>query len=124
MPGKTIIKVDSTEAFFARGLERARAMDRGEKPKKAVSITFADPVDMMSVMSAQRLQLLQAARRKELPVSKLASTLKRDPRAVSRDIAVLEQFGMLKTRYEVNPGHGRQRIVSSTAEKFLLSAAV
>jgi len=118
------IGIGTLEEFFASAKEHARALDRGERLKKEISITFDNATDMLSVMSAQRVQLLEAARRKELSVSKLASALKRDSRAVSRDIAVLEQFGMLKTRYETNPGHGRQRIVSSTAGKFHLSAAV
>ena len=35
----------------------------------------------------------------------------RDLRAVSRDIDLLERFGLLRSRYETNPGHGKRRIV-------------
>ena len=118
------VGIGSRDEFFARAKEHARALDRGEVLPKELSITFEDASDMVSVLSAQRLRLLQAARREELPVSQLALNLKRDVRAVSRDIALLEQFGLLTTRYEVNPGHGRQRIISSTAKKFQLMAVV
>jgi hypothetical protein len=37
---------------------------------------------------------------------------------------LLEQFGLLRTRYEANPGHGKRRIVESNAEKFQLVATV
>ena len=44
--------------------------------------------------------------------------LKRDTRAVGRDVDLLERFGLLRTRYEKNPGHGKRRIVESRAAKY------
>jgi predicted transcriptional regulator len=52
------------------------------------------------------------------------SGLNRDARAVSRNVELLEQFGLLRTCYETNPGHGRRRIVEPRAEKFHLIATV
>jgi predicted transcriptional regulator len=61
---------------------------------------------------------------KAVPVSDLANGLQRDTRAVSRDVDLLESFGLLRTRYEKNPGHGRRRIVESCAANYQLLAAI
>ena len=62
---------------------------------------------MMKVLSSERVRILDAARQGVCSVSILTSELERNTRAVSRDVDLLEQFGLLSTRYEVNPGHGR-----------------
>jgi hypothetical protein len=41
--------------------------------------------------------------------------LKRHLQAVSRDVDLLERFGLLRSR-EANPGHGKRRIVEPLAE--------
>jgi len=43
---------------------------------------------------------------------------------VSRDINLLESFGLLRTRYVPNPGHGRRRIVESSAKTYQLIASI
>jgi hypothetical protein len=43
-------------------------------------------------------------------------------RAVSRDVALLERAGLLRTRYESNPGHGRLKIVEPVAQEYKLVA--
>jgi len=50
--------------------------------------------------------------------------LKRDRKAVSRDVKVLESFGLLKTREQPNPGHGMMKVVEPLAEKYYLTATV
>jgi predicted transcriptional regulator len=87
-------------------------------------VTFEDVNDMLRVLSAERIRLLRVAREKAVPVSDLASGLKRDTRAVSRDVDLLESFGLLRTRYEKNPGHGRRRIVEPCAANYKLVAAI
>ena len=59
----------------------------------------------MRVLSAERIRLLRFAKQKPMAVSELAGGLKRDKRAVSRDVDMLEEFGLLQSRYEINPGH-------------------
>ncbi|MGC2110457.1 MAG: hypothetical protein WA655_13125 [Candidatus Korobacteraceae bacterium] len=121
---KVKIGVDTVDGFFARARERARKLDRGEKLAPAIVISFEDPSDMMRVLSAERIRLLRLARQKPMAVSELAGGLKRDARAVSRDVDLLEEFGLLRSRYEVNPGHGRRRIVQSRASRYQLEAAI
>ena len=56
--------------------------------------------------------------------SVLAADLKRDRQAVRRDVSLLEELGLLKTRKELNPGHGRRRIVEPLGQKYQLAANI
>ncbi len=125
MNKKTKVRVttDGAAGFFRRARENARKLDRGEPIAPEITVTFEDVSDMLRVLSAERVRLLRVAT-KALPVSDLAAGLKRDARAVSRDIDLLESFGLIQTRYEANPGHGRRRIVEPCAAKYQLSATI
>ena len=114
----------SVEAFLERSLARARKLDRGEKIPTEITITFEDPSDLMRVLSAQRVRVLHTVRMKPTPISGLATILKRDRRAVSRDVRVLESFGLVKTHDESNPGHGMMKIVEPLAAKYQLVATI
>jgi predicted transcriptional regulator len=50
--------------------------------------------------------------------------LKRDRKAVSRDVKILESFGLLKTREQANPGHGMMKVIEPLAESYHLTATV
>jgi predicted transcriptional regulator len=121
---KVWVTADGAEGFFRRAREHARKLDRGEPIAPEITVTFEDVNDMLRVLSAERIRLLRVAREKAVPVSDLASGLKRDTRAVSRDVDLLESFGLLRTRYEKNPGHGRRRIVEPCAANYKLVAAI
>lgn len=115
---------DGLKGFFGRAREHARKLDRGDELVPEMTISFENPSDIMQILSPQRIRVLEFAKRGAKPVSSLASGLKRDTRAVSRDVELLEQFGLLRTRYEANPGHGRRRIVEPCADKYQLIATV
>jgi len=121
---KVGVGVDTVDGFFNRSRERARKLDRREKVAPEIIVSFEDPADMLRVLSAQRVRLLRLAKMKAMPVSDLAGQLKRDTRAVSRDVDLLEEFGLLRSRYETNPGHGRRRIVGARANRYQLHAAI
>ena len=121
---KVWVTADGAGGFFRRAREHARKLDRGEPIAPEITVTFEDVRDMLRVLSAERVRLLRVARGKAVPVSDLASGLKRDTRAVSRDVDLLESFGLLRTRYERNPGHGRRQIVESCAANYQLLAAI
>ena len=120
------VKVSSgtVEAFVERSLERARKLDRRERLPSEITMTFEDPSDLVRVLSAERVRVLYAVRAKPAPVSKLAATLRRDRKAVRRDVSLLESFGLVKTREEANPGHGRRRVVEPRAAKYQLVATI
>jgi predicted transcriptional regulator len=112
------------QGFFSRAREHARTLDRGEELAAQKTVSFENVNDMIRVLSPERVRILRAAREGAKPVSSVASGLKRDTRAVSRDIDLLEQFGLLHTRYEANPGHGKRRMVEALAAEYELVATV
>ena len=114
---------DGAEGFFSRAREHARKLDEGEALEPEITISFENPADMIRVLSAERIRLLKMAK-KPSPVVELANCLKRDTRAVSRDIDLLENFGLLHSRYVPNPGHGRRRVVETRAAKYQLVANI
>jgi hypothetical protein len=56
--------------------------------------------------------------------SELAATLRRDRKAVKRDVTLLESFGLVNAREEINPGHGRKRVIEPRAAKYQLVATI
>ena len=114
----------TVEAFFGRSLNRARKLDRGEKLPAEMRLTFEDPADLLRLLTAQRIRVLDAVRKKPAPVTDLATVLKRDPTAVKRDVRILKSFGLVNIHEETNPGHGRRKIVEPRAAKFELVASI
>jgi len=99
-------------------------MDRGERLPSEITMTFEDPSDLVRVLSAERVRLLHAVRAKPAPVSELAVTLRRDRKAVRRDVSLLQSFGLVNTREELNPGHGRRKVIEPRAAKYQLVATI
>ena len=87
-------------------------------------MTFEDPEDLVRVLSAERVRVIYAVRQKPAPVSELATTLRRDRKAVKRDVALLEFFGLVNAREEINPGHGRKKVIEPRAAKYQLVATI
>lgn len=121
---KITIRTDGYEAYKQRSLERARMIDRGERIKPSRSITFESAEHMLECLSAERVRLCEVARTDVFTVTSLAAALGRDPRSVRRDIQKLEQYGIVRTREQVNPGHGRVKIVEPVARKIELRASI
>ena len=107
----------TADAFFRRSTTRAQKLDRGEKLLPEMRLTFEDPADLLRVLTTQRVRVLDAVRKNPAPVSELATVLKRDRTAVRRDVRILMTFGLVNTREETNPGHGRRKIVGPMASK-------
>jgi predicted transcriptional regulator len=124
MMKKTVTVATGTlDQYVARSTERAKKIDRGETIEPEISITFADPADLLRVLSLERLRVLRTIRTKKNPtISGLAMILKRDRKAVSRDVKLLESFGLLRTRHESNPGHGVNTVVQALAKRYHLTA--
>ena len=78
---------------------------------------------MVEVLTEQRLRLIEAVKQRPLSITHLASALKRDPKSVRRDVGKLERIGVLRTRQQANPGHGKIKIVEPVAKKYSLTAA-
>ena len=123
-PPRVTVSSGSVEAFIGRSLERTRKLDRGAKLPHEITMSFEDPADLVRVLSAERVRVIHAVREKPAPVSELAATLKRDRKAVKRDVTLLESFGLVNAREEINPGHGRKRVIEPRAAKYQLVATI
>jgi predicted transcriptional regulator len=119
---KVTLRVGSAEGFFDRLQERAKKLDRGEVLPSGITITFEDPEDLLDVLTPERVRLLRRVKTGSQQLNALAISLKRDVRAVSRDVTLLERAGLLRTCYESNPGHGRKKVVESVAQEYKLVA--
>jgi predicted transcriptional regulator len=122
--GRVTVSSGTVESFAGRSLERARKMDRGEKLPSEITFTFEDPADLLRVLSPARLRVLRAVRAQPAPISQLATTLKRERKAVRRDVSLLQSFGLVHSREEPNPGHGRRRIIERRAANYQLIATI
>lgn len=127
MGHKLFIQADKSgaEGFFRRAREHARLLDKGAPLPDETVIAFEYPADLLRMLSEERLRLLDSLRSAgESPLTELAVRLGRDKRAVSRDIAAMRHHGLVRTRYVVNPGHGRNLVVMPVAKRVELKAAI
>jgi len=122
--GRVNIRTGSAADFFDRIRGHAERLDRGESLPAEVNVAFEDPAEMLKVLTSERVRLLRRAKFGSVPISDLASGLKRDVRAVSRDVVLLEKAGLLRTSYRVNPGHGRLKVVEPVAREYRLTANI
>jgi predicted transcriptional regulator len=115
---KTKVFADGFEGHVRRSLERVAKMEKGERLKPEKIFTFADPLDMLACLTAQRIRICQTVRKKRLSISALAEELGRNRGSVTRDVNKLRSFGLLRLREQINPGHGVVQIVEPVALKF------
>lgn len=118
------LRTASTEDFFRRVRDRAKRLDSGETLPAEITISFGDPAELLRILSSERVRLLPQIKGASQQVSALALGLQRDVRAVSRDVLLLEKAGLLRTRYEANPAHGRFKVVESIAREYQLVASL
>ena len=121
---KVNIATGDAEGFFNRVRGHAAKLDRGETIPAEITITFEDPLELLNVLTAERVRLLRRAKAGSQPIAELASGLKRDVRAVSRDVVRLEKAGLLRTSHRINPGHGRYKVVEPVAREYNLTASL
>jgi len=121
---KLNVKTDGFEGYAKRAVARARKLDQRERIKPEIIITFENPLEMLEVLTAERIRLVQTVRTKSSSISALAATLGRDPKSVRRDVLKLERAGVVRTREEINPGHGRVKVVEPVARECQLTAVL
>jgi predicted transcriptional regulator len=118
---KTTIHFDGMKGWAKRAKARAKAMDEGKKIERSKSITFKDVGEMSRLLTEARVTLLRLVKGNQYPIQELATALKRDVRAVSRDVGVLEEYGILRSEKITNPGHGVVRMVSAPANLMFMA---
>jgi predicted transcriptional regulator len=121
---KTEIRAESVDTFFKRGRKLARLADRKERIPATRVVAFEDVGSLLSVLTEKRVLLLKEVRRTPASISVLARRLKRDRSAVTRDVQLLEGFGVVQVTEKPLQGHGRQKWVAPIAHDIRLTAAL
>jgi predicted transcriptional regulator len=124
---KIVITQGTAEDFFFRGKALARRLDRHERigtSDVATTITFEDIGDLLHALSPARLELIRMVKNEPGSITGLAQRLNRDRSAVTRDVELLRQLGILEVEDRPEPGHHRQKWVSSRAPVMKLEALV
>jgi len=121
---KTKVFQDGLEGHVRRSLDRSARREAGERLEPERIITFADPLDLIECLTAQRIRLCQVVRQKRLSISALAEELGRNRGSVTRDVNKLKGLGLVRLRQQVNPGHGIVQIVEPVAQKIEMRIAL
>jgi len=121
---KTRVFHDGFDGHVRRSLERATKRESGQPLEAEKIITFADPLDMMECLTAQRVRICQIVRTKQLSISGLAQELGRNRGSVTRDVNKLKGLGLIRLREQVNPGHGVVQIVEPVAQRLQMRVAL
>ncbi|MDP2997180.1 MAG: HTH domain-containing protein [Acidobacteriota bacterium] len=121
---KTEIRVERVDAFFERGRKLARAADRGDAIPSSVVVAFEDVESLLHILTEKRVLLLKQIKQTPASIGELARALKRDRSAVSRDVQVLERFGVVQVTEKPLPGHGRQKWITPVAGEIQLTAVL
>ncbi len=114
---KVVIQADDVDGFFARAKDAARRADQGHAFDGKVTISFEDPQQMLTVLSAARCQLMSEVMDEPKTINELTSRLHRNRSAITKDVGMLERMGLIVSIRRSNPGHGIQKMVQAVASK-------
>ncbi len=122
----TEIKRGTLDEFFASAKETAKEIDAGEKitPKKTI---WVETDDFVKLLKPSRVELIRFLRgEKKVYFQTLLERLHKSPSSLSNDLALLSRYGLVQIDTEINPGHGRKKVVRPLFEDevFELKAAV
>ncbi|HLB58448.1 MAG TPA: MarR family transcriptional regulator [Gammaproteobacteria bacterium] len=113
---KTTISADGVKGFFARGKIIAKLVDRGKAiPRKRI-INFDTPEEMLSVLTKERRKLMLLLRKGAFSISQITRLTHRDRSVITKDVKLLEYYGLVTVSEEVNPGHGHHKIVHAISK--------
>ena len=119
---KTEIRVERVERFFERGRKLAKLADQGVAIPSSTVVAFEDVESLLNVLTEKRVLLLKQIKQTPTSITLLAKKLKRDRSAVTRDVQILERFGVIQVTEKPLPGHGRQKWVTPLADEIHLTA--
>jgi predicted transcriptional regulator len=118
------VKTGTVEDFFDNAKKVMRALDKKEPIKPSRTLVFTEPMEMLHFLSEKKMKLINAIRKQPDSITNIAKIIKRNRAAVYRDIHEMERFGLVKTHEEINPGHGRHKIVELVAPALKLEAYI
>jgi predicted transcriptional regulator len=116
------IKTGTADEFMARVKNTMHAADEGKSIQPLHTLTFEEPTEMLHFLSKTKVALMNVIRKHPGSITHIAKTIKRNRAAVYRDIHEMELFGLVRTHEEINPGHGRHKIVEVSAPTLKLEA--
>ena len=119
-----LVKTGSVENFMDNVKNIMRTADKGERIKPSWTLVFADPSEMLHFLSTAKINLIKIIRRHPDSVTNIAKAANQNRASVLRHIHELEDFGLVKTHEEVNPGHVRHKIVTVVASELKLEARI
>ena len=117
------VKTGTVEDFFSTVKNVMRSADeRKSVNPTSATLTFVEPTEMLHFLSAAKIKLIRIIRNNPGTVTNIAKVIKRDRSSVNRDILELKKFGLVKIHEEVNPGHGKHKIVELISSHLKLEA--
>lgn len=108
----------------SKGREVARAIDQQTPIPHSVTIRAHRFETLMTILTPKRFELLRLSKSGKRSITELATAARRDPSAVSKDIAKLVDLGLVHVVIENNAGHGIKKVVRPAAENIEISASI
>ncbi len=121
---KVVIRTDDVTGFFSRASDAARRADQGKAFEGKITLSFEDPQRMFTILSEARRRLMLEVMHEPRTINELSHRLHRNRSAITKDIGLLEKFGLIVSQRQANPGHGIQKVVRSVASKIELVATL
>ena len=85
-------------------------------------IAFEDVESLLQLLSRKRVMLLRQLKGSPGSIADLARRLERDRSAVTRDVHLLERFGVVEVTERPLAGHGRQKWITPVAQDIHVTA--
>lgn len=121
---KAEIRVERVDRFFERGRKLAKLADHGDPIPPSRVVAFDDIESLLHVLTEKRVLLLKQVQQRPASITVLAKRPKRDRSAVTRDIQVLERFGVIQVIEKPLPGHGKQKWITPVASDIQVTAVL
>ncbi len=121
---KVVIRTDDVTGFFARAKDAARRADRGGAFDGTITLAFEDPQRMFNLLSGERRRLMQEVLHEPKTINELSQSLHRNRSSITKDVGLLEKFGLIVSQRRANPGHGIEKLVRSVAPKIEMVATL
>ena len=119
-----VLKTATEQAFFQWGRALARQADAGRPLPEEHTVSFEDPAQLLKLLTAARLELFRTVRDEPASIAGLAQRLRRDRRAVKRDVDQLARAGLVRVESRALPGQGRMKEVRSSARSLRLETVL
>lgn len=101
-----------------------RVRQKADRLPYSKTFTSFEFEDFLSQLTPKRFELLRLASKGRLSTAELATAAHRDQSAVSRDVAKLNQLGLVEVEVVTNEGHGRKKIVLPVAATISINASI